>query len=139
MKAIIKNIPTDNSNEKMLSFAQTIDFAELFEHVKSFASINCTFYQPEITTRHGEVYISFMSDDITNQTGPFAAILDKCYLHSFSNGVYKHKETSKFCYWVNVNIWYEHKDGGSNGMDMVRANYTNGSWKFMDAGQKVRG
>jgi hypothetical protein len=77
-----------------------------------------------------------MSEDITSQIGAFAAILENCYIHSFSNGVYKDKGTGELCYWVSVNIRYEHKNGGSNGMDMVRADYRSSGWEFSDAGQR---
>lgn len=138
MTATIKNVTINNNNEDLVNFAQTIDFSELFEHVKTFAGVSCSFYQPEITTgRSGDVFISFMSDDIAAQTGPFAAILRVCYLASFSNGVFKDKETGEPCYWVSANIRYEHKDGGSNGMDMVRAWYSDSKgWVFKDVGER---
>ena len=42
-----------------------------------------------ISSTRGDIYIEFMSKDITNQSGAFAAILKKCYIGSFSNRVYK--------------------------------------------------
>jgi hypothetical protein len=135
MKPVMKNITIDNHNAELVDFAQTVDFTELFDHVKAFAGVECEFYQPEITTGRGEVHISFMSDDITAQTGAFAAILERCCIHSFSNGVFMDQKTGELAYWVSVNLQYEHKDGGSNDMDMVRAWYINGEWVFTDAGQ----
>ena len=135
MKAIMKHATTDNYDSEMFDFAQTVDFTELFEHVKNFANVNCAFCQPEIETRHGNVYISFMSEDITSHTGPFAAILQSCYFQSFNNGVFRDKKTNELSYWVNVNIQYRHKDGGSNGMDLALAWYSNSKgWIFRDAG-----
>jgi hypothetical protein len=125
----------DESNEKLVAFAQTIDFSALFDHIKDFANIDCDFHQPAIITSGGGVHITFISDDIKSQTGPFAVILKRCYIQSFSNGVVKDKETGEPKYWVSVSIRYEHKDGGSNGMDMVRAWYKNGTWEFLNAGQ----
>ena len=40
---------------------------------------------------------------------------------------------------VGVSIRYEHKDGGSNGMEVLRAWYKNGTWTFPDAGERVWG
>jgi len=137
MKPVMKNVTIQNDNEELVAFAQTIDFTELFEHIKMFAKVNCNFYQPEITTsKHGEVFISFMSDDITGQAGAFAAILERCGIHSFSNGVYRDRETDEIRYWVIASIQYEHKDGGSNGMQVTRAWYTDSDgWVFVDAGR----
>ena len=82
MKATMKNVTLDEYNEDLITFAQTIDFTELFDHVKNFANAVCEFYQLEITTTRGDVYIRFMSDDIAPQTGPFASILRNCCLAS---------------------------------------------------------
>jgi|GEM_PF-1226975 len=136
MKATMKNVVIDNENEALVTFARSIDFTELFDHVKAFASIDCSFYQPEITTSNGAVSISFMSDDIAKQTGVFAAILERCYIHSFLNGINHDGQTSAFGYWVCVSIRYEHKDGGDCGLDMVHAAYSDGRWEFRDAGQQ---
>ena len=136
MKAILKNATVDNDNAEHIDFAQTIDFTELFDHIKTFAGIECKFYQPEITTKHGKVYISFMSDDVTAQTGLYAAILKCCYIQSASSGVYMGEE---LCYWVSVNVRYEHKNGGFNGMEMVFAVYCRGKWTFYNTGQERSG
>ena len=135
MKAVLKNVTIDNDNDALVTFAQTIDFAPLFEHVKAFTGVNCSFYQPEITTRGGQVYISFMSEDISPQTGVFAAILAHSYIHSFSNGVFSDKATGQPAYWVSVDIRYELKRGGSNGMEIFRAGYRRGEWEFSDVGE----
>ena len=131
MKAIIKNEVADNHNEEIINFAQTIDFLELFEYVKGLTKTDCCFSQPEITTNRGDVYITFMSDDITHQTGAFSAILKHCYFQTFNNRAYKDKESDEFCYWAKISIRYKHKDGGSNGMDITDARYTeNKGWEF---------
>ena len=135
MLAIIKNVTIDNNNEELVNFAQTIDFTELFNHTKEAMKVECNFYQPEITTTRGDVYIRFMSDDITSQTGAFAGILENCCISSFSNGVYKDKETGEPSYWVQVNIQYSHKSGGSNGMEVLTGWYTDAKgWTFRNAG-----
>ena len=125
MKAILSKITTvDNNNQDLVAFAQTIDFTELFQQLRDYLKVDCGFEQPEIRVARGEVYIGFTSDDIASQTGAFGAILEKCYLSSFSNRVYKNKETGELGYWVSVNIQYQHKDGGSNGMEVLRGWYS---------------
>jgi len=136
MNAILKNATIDENNEALVGFAQTIDFTELFDHIVNFAEIKCAFEQPEVTTgRNGEVYISFMTEDIANQTGPFSKILARCCIGNFSNGVRRDKETGEPFYWVCVSMRYEHKDGGSNGMDVCSAWYSDSKgWIFEDVG-----
>ena len=137
MKPIMKNVTIDNHNEELVAFAQTIDFTALFDHIKTFTGVNCSFYQPEITTKRGEVYISVMSDDIAAQTGAFASILGNCCLASVGNKVVREKETNEMLYWVIISLRYEHKDGGSNGMTVLHASYRqNGEWTVLDTGAK---
>ena len=136
MKAAIKNV-TINNNDDLVTFAQTIDFNELFDYLKAHTKVTCTFEQPEITTRHGEVYIRFTSDNIASQTGAFAAILEKCFLHSFSNKVFRDKDTGELAYWVTVHFDYTHKGGGSNGMEVTTAWYSESKgWVFRNAGSR---
>jgi len=132
MLAILKNnVTVEEHNEDLVSFAQTIDFAALFSHVKEITKVDCNFNQPEIDITHGSVYIRFTSEDIASQTGAFAAILEQCNLSSFSNGVFREKETGEFGYWVQISIQYAHKNGGSNGMEVVFARYTDANgWMF---------
>lgn len=137
MKAIIKNATASNYNQDLIAFAQTIDFAELFDHIKTFTGVTCNFNQPEISTVRGNVYITFTSENIVDQTGPFAAILKNCYFSSFSNGVSRNDDTKELQYWVSVDIKYNHKDGGSNGMEVVRAFYTESTgWVFHNVGER---
>ena len=138
MKPTMNNITITETNEAFVNFAQTIDFTELFEHIVNFTRTSCTFDEPEITTnKHGEVYIRFQSENIVSVTGPFAAILKECYFHSFSNGVCRDRDTNEIKYWVSVSIGYAHKDGGSNGMEVCHAWYTdNEGWIFADVGDR---
>jgi len=133
----MKRVTLDQHNEDRIAFARTINFTGLFEHIKTFANITCDFHQPEITTSRDGVHITFMSDDVSNQTGPFATILRLCYICSFSNYVVKDEESGELRYWVDVNISYEHKDGGSNGMNLLRTQYTDAlGWIFRGAGDR---
>ena len=134
--ATMKNVTIDEHNEELVNFAQTINFAELFKHTKAYMKVDCEFHQPEISTTRGTVHIRFESHDITSQTGAFAAILERCYLSSFSNYFYRDKETGEIGYWVTVSIQYEHAGGGSNGMDILTAWYKKSTgWTFKNAGK----
>ena len=136
MKAKRHMVEISDKNEELVTFAETIDFTELFDYIKAFVDVDCRFYQPEITTKRDRVCISFMSDNITAQTGLFAAILKFCYLHSVSNGVFKDEGSGEFIYWVHVHVRYEHRDGGSNGMNVLRARCIGDVWEFIHTGRR---
>ena len=136
MKAIIKNATVTEENAHLVSFAQTIDFTQLFDHIKTFAGISCTFQPPEIATyRDGGVYIEILSDDIASQAGVFGKILKRCHIQSGSGGVCSDRENDGVKYWVIISLAYSHKDGGSNGMELCHAWYTDSEgWVFKDVG-----
>lgn len=95
MTAKLHIVTINDDNKELVAFAQTIDFTELFDHIKTFTNVDCSFYQPAIIADGKDVHITFMSDDITKQTGPFAPILERCYFKSFNNGVHKDKKTGE--------------------------------------------
>jgi len=137
MKAIIRNVEATEYNKNAIAYAQTIDFAPLFDHLKAFAKIDCEFQTPEIyTSRCGDVHVDFTSDNIVPQTGPFSVILESCVLASFSNYVVTDKVTGELRYWVSVSVRYSHLDGGSNGMELCMAEYRDNTWTFRNAGSK---
>ena len=117
-------------------FAQTIDFKPLFDHIRELTNCHCDFSAPMILPdRMGDLTIAFESEELSNQTGPFAAILKDCRIKTFNSWVYKDRETGTFGCSCTVNISYEHKDGGSNGMELTRASYADAEgWRFRDAG-----
>jgi hypothetical protein len=129
-------VTTFNCDEGLLKFAKEVDFTELFSYIQKFTDVKCDFQRPEITINRGSVHIDFMSDNIVSQTGAFASILDNCCFMSFGNGVVCDNDTNEISYWVSVSIRYRHKDGGSNGMDVCQARYSNGVWAFWNAGQR---
>ena len=134
MKASTKNIAINDRNKEAVTFVQTIEFAELFEHLQEVLSVKCSFLQPKIATKHGHIYVAFNSEDITMHAGVFSAVLRRCYIHSHSSGVGIDKKTGKPMYWVVANIRYEQIDGGSNSVAVLRAWYSCGKWTFLDAG-----
>ncbi|GHU57342.1 hypothetical protein AGMMS49975_22750 [Clostridia bacterium] len=139
MKPVMKSVTVTNNNAELVDFAQTVDFAPLFDHIRVFAGVACEFYAPEIYTIRGEVFIGFMSEDITAQAGVFAAVLERCCIGSFNNGVNRRSDKGELCYWVNVSLKYDHKNGGSNGMELLLADYIGGNWRFRDVGQRREG
>ena len=132
------NVTATENNQEHITFAQTIDFEPLFDHIRAFAKVDCDFGTPEIwTDRVGEVHISYESEELSNQTGPFAAILKECRIGSFSSNVFSKKETGEPGYFGSASLQYQHKDGGSNGMEVIRCSYSDSDgWIFRDAGAR---
>jgi hypothetical protein len=137
MKPLMKKVKAEYANDELVAFAKTIDFTELFDHINAFTGISCGFKQPVVQANYCGVYINFMSWDIGGQTGPFAVLLKRCYFHSFNNSVYKDRETGEPGYMAGVRIHCQHKDGSSNGLDVLRARYRSGVWEFLDAGYEM--
>lgn len=129
---VVGSVAQTEHNEKGLCFAKTVPFNKLFEHIRALTKADCEFSIPEIyTDRYGSVHVSFESNDITDQTGPFAAILKNCYLCVFGCGVSPNEKTGELQLWIRIDIRYEHKHGGSNGMDVTSGQYTASTgWEF---------
>jgi len=140
MKAILQDYQYDkikDHNAEHVSFARTVDFTELFNHIQEFANIKCEFNQPEIVIGHsGSVYIVFQSDNIVDQTGAFASILESCRVTNFGGGVSRSEENGEFNYWVSISLTYSHMNGGENGMELCRADYKDGKWEYWNAGER---
>jgi hypothetical protein len=136
--AILQN-EINKENEGLVRFAEAIDFEPLFDRIRLGAGVQCEFDQPEIKIWHGQdVYIDFKSENIVEKiSGPFGKILSECYLESCSNCVVLDERTNTNRYWASVHVSYEHKDGGSNGMELLRAEYRDGEWIFVHAGDRA--
>ena len=102
MRAKLGKVAIDDNNKELVAFAENIDFSGLFDHINTLTGIECDFYQPIITTYRNRVYMTFKSHNVVAQTGLFAAILKKCYFHSFSNRVSWDRNIGEPYYWVNV-------------------------------------
>ncbi|MFV0485398.1 MAG: hypothetical protein ACK5MU_04230 [Candidatus Saccharimonadales bacterium] len=130
---VLKDADIGEADEALIDFAKTIDFRGLYKQIRASALIVAEFEIPQIAIRREKIHIEFASKNVASQTGPFSAILKHCYIHSFSNSVFRDKETDAPKYWVSVHIRYEHKDGGENGMDIGTALYCDGAWEFTGA------
>jgi hypothetical protein len=136
MKATLQNVTINERNKDLIDFALNIDFSELCEHAAALAKVECNFQAPEIVqNRSGELFVDLTSDDITAQTGAFAAILKSCYIRQFSTGIFRDKTTGEPRCWVQLSMSYQHKNGGSNGMNLLDAWYNDREgWAFRDVG-----
>jgi len=121
-----------NTAEK-IEFGKGIDFSGLFRHAELFSGMALTFSKPEVREgRGGGVHIEFQSNNIAASCGIFGKILEYCVIEPFSNSVFEDEETGELRYWASIHITYQHHAGGSNGMDLFSARYSNGVWEFED-------
>jgi len=118
--------------EQKIEFANSIDFSGLFSHAEGLAGFELTFEKPEVRERYENVTISFKSNDISPTCGIFSRILEYCVIEKFNSEVFEDKETGELKYWATVYVSYQHHEGGSNGMQLFTAWYSNGEWTFRD-------
>ena len=87
MNAIINEVHTcrTESNANLITFAETIDFTDLFNRLNAFLKTDCDFYPPEISTDIGrnEVVISITSKRIAVQSDLFSAIFKDCRIEGY--------------------------------------------------------
>ena len=137
MKTIdITNIEITDSNKDLVAFAQTIGFAPLFAHIKTFFyGVEVEYATPVLkTSRDGDLYVAIQSGCILPNTGIFAALLTKCTIEHFNSRLRVTKDGVNRC-WLTICVRYEHKGGGSNGMDVCTAIYDEGKgWEFRNVG-----
>jgi hypothetical protein len=120
------------TREQKIEFANGIDFSGLFHHVEMLAGQELTFGKPEVKEKSDRVYIEFQSNNIASSCGVFGRILEYCVIGNFSNSVSEDEKTGELYYWVQVSVSYQHRGGGSNGMELLTAWYKNGEWSFRD-------
>jgi hypothetical protein len=124
------------TREEKIEFANNIDFSGLFSHAEMLAGQKLTFGKPEVKESCGNVYFDFESNDILASCGVFGKALKSCVIGNFNNNVSKDKETNELFYWVSVDLWYQHLDGGRNGSNLFTAWYKKGEWTFRDASEQ---
>jgi len=118
------------ANAPEMKFGQSIDFAELFNYIEQFVGSKLSFTKPEVERRRYDWRIHWHSGEVDpGSIGIFGKILKSCVVAPFGNAIVKDEDGS-FRYWVSVHVHYEHKAGGSNGMELFTARYENGKWSF---------
>lgn len=122
-------------NEALTEFSKAIPDDEMYDIAKQVSGIdNLRFTKELAISRNGEPYIKHSSNDIKDSTGPFSAALKNARLEEFNSSLYIDSKTNEPIYWGSLDIRYEHKDGGSNGMKLLDYKYTpSKGWEITDA------
>lgn len=121
------------ANDPRTMFGKSIDFTPLFNHIREFTGhANLDFAKPELEVSRRDYWsIKWQSNEINlAELGVFGRILKSCIVAPFSNQISIDKDSGECRYWTTVHIHYEHKDGGSNGMDLFTARFEKGEWIF---------
>ena len=123
-----------DENREQLAFAEGVDFAPAFEHIRKMANVTCEFEKPKfgIDEYTGNVYVGIESSDITEQTGAFAAAFRSCNIVCSNGSVSRDKATGELVMWLQFSIKYTHKDGGRNEIDITNARYFRAMWCMAD-------
>lgn len=121
-------------NEALTEFSKTIPDDEMYDIAKQVSGIdNLQFTKELVNDRYGEPYIKYSSNDIKDSTGPFSAALKNARLEQFNSNLYIDSKTGELTYWGSLDIRYEHKGGGSNGMKLLDYKYTpSKGWEITD-------
>jgi len=120
------------TTEEKIEFANSIDFAGLFNHAENITGFGLTFSKPEVRERKGNVSIAYKSNNIADTCGIFGKILEYCVIENFNSLVWEDKEAGELRYWTTAHVSYQHHNGGSNCMELFSAWYSNGEWTFKD-------
>ncbi len=121
----------DSIKEQVKSFLESIDLQPLFSAIDEFVGAKLDYTSKIVQTNYKPYYsLEFESNDVTKYCGVFSKILDECVIDNFSTGV-SLANLDDLKYWVDVHISYHRKNGGSNGMRLFYAEYTNSNgWNF---------
>jgi hypothetical protein len=136
VKALLKDGVVDSGNKKLVAFAQSIVFDDLFKECAAFLGVECSFTQPEIMMVMGELTVNFKSSDITDKAGIFSVLLAHCYLRSSAFDFCIDRATGEVSCIVTVDICYMQKDFCRNRMRVLQGRYTAaGGWQICNADQ----
>ena len=118
-----------------ISFAESIDFTDLFSHAERVTGVKLEFTKPEVISE-GMVYVSFHSGDMTEKCGVFSNILESCYISPFTGAVDTNITGERKFLWLDISLCYRHKDGECGNMVLFNAWYTEGlGWRFLNVGE----
>jgi len=141
MKATLANsVVANDDNADIIEFAQGIDFAPLFDHIRKTLTAYIEFETPVLAAAYnGDLHVKIESKSVLSQTGIFSHILKDCVVRNFGGGFFKSKAMGELDYSVTIVLSYEYedggrnsyKDGGRNSMDVTEARYYESTgWEF---------
>lgn len=93
-----------------------LDLTPLENIVQKHLSLNTPIkFEKNIKEKNGKQYIEFETTNIVVLTGIFKWILKECVIGSFAGGAVYDDGNGEYI-WFNLNLFYKHEDGGTNGM-----------------------
>lgn len=109
---------------------RTIDYNPLFNHIRETLNLPSTVVlgmdvHPEQTKPE------FISPNIVDYCGAFAAVCKWVEVSRFGFSIRYDTDTNQPMMWFGVQLRYESKLGGTNGLTILNAYYTNeDGWTF---------
>lgn len=125
MKRIIKAATNDSIPENIREFSKKIDFSELNRILSDKLGIEVNLVPGEITKGYSGYYIpAEMKDNIVSECGILSSVLKSVKLILFNSVITTDNETGELYFWCTPHFRYEIKEGGSNGLGLCAAFFT---------------
>lgn len=117
---------------KYKEFADSIDLTPLYDKIKQMAGISNIEFTSKVIERPGDVYIDIKSNDLIDSCGLFKLALRECYIETFNSGIVTSKDTNNTYWWGTMDLRYQSKQGGTNGVRFLRFSYNEepNKWLF---------
>ncbi len=118
--------------ERDIAILKAIDFKPLEDKLSEVLGMPITLTSEIKQYRGDRPIIKFESQDVRDACGVFGMILSNCVISTFGTGFYKNSDDI----WGRMDLQYSHKEGGSNGMDLLQYEYSQeNGWRFRLVGE----
>jgi hypothetical protein len=116
-------------------FSETMPDEDMYKVAEEVSGIKGLKFTKTMENNYqGQPYSKYQSNDIKDQSGVFSAVLKEARIETFNSSFSIDENTGEPRYWGSLVLRYEHKGGGSNGMDLLNIEYNRKEgWKMRDA------
>ena len=116
-------------------FSETMPDEDMYKVAEEVSGIKgLKFTKTMQNSYQGEPYSKYQSNDIKDQSGVFSAVLKEARIETFNSSFSLDEKTGEPRYWGTLSLRYEHKGGGSNGIELMDIRYSRkNGWEIRDA------
>lgn len=128
--------------EEVKAFFTSIDFAPLVQKIREVIGDDSVLFTegPDLGKFDYDRWnVEISSENIADKCGVMSCVYEKVLIKNFGGGISTMKDSidaneeneNDLFLWLPINFQYTYKDGGFNGTELLRANYTSKDrWKF---------
>ena len=125
-------INESNSYERDFEILKAIDYSPLENKLSEVVGSSIKLTANVKQYRGERPRLEFESQDIRDFCGVFGIVLKDCVLSTFGTGFFKDSDDI----WGRIDLRYSHKEGGSNGMELLRYQYSeDNGWQIRVVGE----